>query len=163
MQINKLLEGGHVFKTKTGESRTQRINRQDIPATIDWIEQVTGIEFPQDRWLGSTGKKPTSGDLDLAVDLNEVSKEQLAGLLTQFVQSQGLDPRAYVSKRGEVHFKTPIGGDANRGFVQTDFMFFPNLDWGQFFYAGGTDSAYKGMNRNVLMSSTKRRKKQKGL
>jgi len=153
MQINKLLEGGNVFKTKTGEPRTQRINRQDVPATINWIEQVTGIEFPRDRWLGSTGKKPTSGDLDLAVDLNEVSKEQLAGILTQFVQSQGLDPREYVSKRGEVHLRTPIGGDANRGFVQTDFMFFPNLDWGGFFYSGGEDSEYKGMNRNVLMSS----------
>ena len=153
MQINKLLEGGNVFKTKTGEPRTQRINRQDIPATINWIEQVTGVEFPQDRWLGSTGKKPTSGDLDLAVDLNEVSKEQLAGILTQFVQSQGLDPREYVSKRGEVHLCTPIAGDANRGFVQTDFMFFPNLDWGGFYYSGGEDSEYKGMNRNVLMSS----------
>jgi hypothetical protein len=32
-------------------------------------------------------------------------------------------------------------------------MFFNNVDWGTFFYAGGTDSAYKGMNRNVLMSS----------
>lgn len=153
MQINKLLEGGNVFKTKDGEPLTQRINRQDVPATIRWIEQVTGIEFPRDRWLGSTGKKPTSGDLDLAVDLNEVSKEQLAGVLTQFVQSQGLDPREYVSKRGEVHLRTPIGGDANRGFVQTDFMFFPNLDWGGFFYSGGEDSEYKGMNRNVLMSS----------
>jgi hypothetical protein len=153
MQINKLLEGGNVFKTKTGEPRTQRINRADVPATIRWIEQVTGIEFPQDRWLGSTGKKPTSGDLDLAVDLNEVSKEQLAGVLTQFVQSQGLDPRDYVVKKGEVHLCTPIGGDANRGFVQTDFMFFPDLDWGGFFYSGGEDSEYKGMNRNVLMSS----------
>jgi hypothetical protein len=153
MQINKLLEGGNVFKTKTGEPLTQRINRADVPATIHWIEQVTGIEFPRDRWLGSTGKKPTSGDLDLAVDLNEVSKEQLAGILTQFVQSQGLDPREYVSKRGEVHLRTPIGGDANRGFVQTDFMFFPDLDWGGFFYSGGEDSEYKGMNRNVLMSS----------
>ena len=153
MQINKLLEGGNVFKTKTGEPRTQRINRADVPATINWIEQVTGIEFPQDRWLGSTGKKPTSGDLDLAVDLNEVSKEQLTSTLTQFVQSQGLDPREYVSKRGEVHLCTPIAGDANRGFVQTDFMFFPNLDWGGFYYSGGEDSEYKGMNRNVLMSS----------
>jgi hypothetical protein len=160
MQINKLLEGGNVFKTKDGEPRTQRINRADVPATIRWIEQVTGIEFPQDRWLGSTGKKSTSGDLDLAVDLNEVSKEQLAGILTQFVQSQGLDPREYVSKRGEVHLCTPIGGDANRGFVQTDFMFFPNLDWGQFYYGGGEDSEYKGMNRNVLMSSIA---KQQGL
>jgi hypothetical protein len=32
-------------------------------------------------------------------------------------------------------------------------MFFPNLDWGTFYYAGGDDSNYKGMNRNVLMSS----------
>lgn len=153
MQINKLLEGGNVFKTKSGEPLTQRINRQDVPATIHWIEQVTGIEFPEDRWLGSTGKKPTSGDLDLAVDLNEISKDQLANMLTQFVQSQGLDPREYVSKRGEVHLRTPIAGDANRGFVQTDFMFFPNLDWGSFYYSGGEDSEYKGMNRNVLMSS----------
>jgi hypothetical protein len=160
MQINKLLEGGNVFKTKTGEPRTQRINRADVPATINWIEQVTGIEFPRDRWLGSTGKKPTSGDLDLAVDLNEVSKEQLAGILTQFVQSQGLDPREYVVKKGEIHLCTPIGGDANRGFVQTDFMFFPNLDWGGFYYSGGEDSEYKGMNRNVLMSSIA---KQQGL
>ena len=160
MQINKLLEGGNVFKGPKGEPLTQRINRADVPATINWIEQVTGIEFPEDRWLGSTGKKPTSGDLDLAVDLNEVSKEQLAGILSQFVQSHGADPREYVSKRGEVHFKTPIGGDANRGFVQTDFMFFPNLDWGQFYYGGGEDSEYKGMNRNVLMSSIA---KQQGL
>lgn len=160
MQINKLLEGGNVFKTKDGEPRTQRINRQDVPATINWIEQVTGIEFPRDRWLGSTGKKPTSGDLDLAVDLNEVSKEQLAGILTQFVQSQGLDPREYVVKKGEVHLCTPIGGDANRGFVQTDFMFFPNLNWGGFFYSGGEDSEYKGVNRNILMSSIA---KQQGL
>jgi hypothetical protein len=159
--MRHLLEGGNVFKGPRGEPLTQRINRQDVPATIQWIEQVTGLDFSTERgedgiptrWLGSTGKAPTSGDLDLAVDLNEISKEQLAGILSQFVQSQGLDPREYVVKKGEVHLKTPIGGDANRGFVQTDFMFFPNLDWGQFFYAGGTDSAYKGVNRNVLMSS----------
>jgi len=160
MQINKLLEGGNVFKGPQGQLLTQRINRADIPATIHWIQQVTGIEFPRDRWLGSTGKKPSSGDLDLAVDLNEVSKEQLASILTQFVTSQGLDPRDWVKKAGEVHLKTPIGGDANRGFVQTDFMFFPNLDWGRFYYSGGEDSEYKGMNRNVLMSSIA---KQQGL
>jgi len=32
-------------------------------------------------------------------------------------------------------------------------MFFPNLDWGTFFYGGAEGSNYKGMNRNVLMSS----------
>ena len=39
-------------------------------------------------------------------------------------------------------------------------MFFPNLDWGGFYYGGGEDSEYKGMNRNVLMSSIA---KQQGL
>ena len=148
-----LQEGGNVFKDAQGQPLTQRINQADIPATIAWVEQVTGIEFPEDRWLGSTGRKPTSGDLDLAVDLGETTKEQVAAGLTQWATSQGLDPRDWVRKAGEVHFRTPIGGNPQKGFVQTDFMFFPNLDWGTFYYGGSEGSAYKGMNRNVLMSS----------
>jgi hypothetical protein len=148
-----LQEGGNVFKDAQGQPLTQRINQADVPATIAWVEQVTGIEFPEDRWLGSTGRKPTSGDLDLAVDQGETTKEQLAAGLTQWATSQGLDPRDWVRKAGEVHFKTPISGNPQKGFVQTDFMFFPNLDWGTFYYGGSEGSAYKGMNRNVLMSS----------
>ena len=148
-----LQEGGNVFKDAQGQPLTQRINQADVPATIAWVEQVTGIEFPEDRWLGSTGRKPTSGDLDLAVDLGETTKEQVAAGLTQWATSQGLDPRDWVRKAGEVHFRTPIGGDSQKGFVQTDFMFFPNLDWGTFYYGGSEGSAYKGMNRAVLMSS----------
>jgi hypothetical protein len=151
--ITRLFEGGNVFKDADGTPLTQRINQADVPATIAWVEKVTGLEFPEQRWLGSTGRKPTSGDLDLAVDITEASKEQLAQLLTDFVISQGLDPRQYVKKAGEVHLRTPIGGDANRGFVQTDFMFMPNVDWGVFYYGGAEGSAYKGMNRNVLLSS----------
>lgn len=148
-----LIEGGNVFKDKDGNPLTQRINQADVPATIAWIEKVTGIEFPQERWLGSTGRKATSGDLDLAVDLGEVSKDQLAAHLSEFITQHKLDPREWVRKGGEVHLRTPIAGDPNKGYVQTDFMFFPNLDWGTFYYAGGENSAYKGMNRNVLMSS----------
>ena len=151
--LNKLFEGGNVFKDKQGQPLTQRINQADVPATIAYIENILGIEFPQDRWLGSTGRKATSGDLDLAVDLREVDKDQLAGALQKIVTSQGLDPREWVVKKGEVHFKTPIAGDPNKGYVQTDFMFFPDLNWGTFYYGGSEGSAYKGMNRNVLMSS----------
>lgn len=159
MQIN---EGGNVFKDAQGQPLTQRINKADVPATIKWIEGVTGVDFSKDidpatktptKWLGSTGKAATSGDLDLAVDLSTVNKDALAAKLSQYIQSQGLDPREWVVKKGEVHFKTPIAGNPKNGYVQTDFMFFPNLDWGQFFYAGGTDSAYKGVYRNILMSS----------
>jgi hypothetical protein len=149
----KLLEGGNVFKDSDGNAMTQRINQSDVAQTVQWIETLTGLQFPRDRWLGSTGRAPTSGDLDLAVDLGEITKDQLAAKLTAWAQSHGEDPRAWVKKGGEVHLRTPINGRPENGFVQTDFMFFPDLGWGTFYYGGGEDSAYKGMVRNVLMSS----------
>ena len=149
----RLLEGGNVFKDADGNPLTGRINQSDVPATVQWLETLTGLEFPRERWLGSTGRKPTSGDMDMAVDASEISKEQLTAKLTQWAISHGQDPKAWVKKAGEVHLRTPINGNPQNGYVQTDFMFFPNLDWGQFYYGGADDSAYKGMNRNVLMSS----------
>ena len=149
----RLLEGGNVFKDADGNPLTGRINQSDVAATVQWLEALTGLEFPRERWLGSTGRKPTSGDMDMAVDASEISKEQLAAKLTQWAVSHGEDPKAWVKKAGEVHLRTPINGNPQNGYVQTDFMFFPNLDWGQFYYGGSEDSAYKGMNRNVLMSS----------
>jgi hypothetical protein len=149
----KLLEGGNVFKDADGNPLTGRINQSDVAATVQWLEALTGLQFPRERWLGSTGRKPTSGDMDMAVDASEISKEQLAAKLTQWAVSHGEDPKAWVKKGGEVHLRTPINGNPNNGYVQTDFMFFPNLDWGQFYYGGSEDSVYKGMNRNVLMSS----------
>ena len=151
--LRTLLEGGNVFKDSDGQPLTGRINQSDVPATVQWIEQLTGIEFPRDRWLGSTGKAATSGDMDLAVDVNEISKDQLAAKLMQWIASHKLPPAEWIKKGGEVHLRTPIQGRPDLGYVQTDFMFFPNLDWGTFFYSGGEGSAYKGMNRNVLMSS----------
>jgi hypothetical protein len=151
--LRTLLEGGNVFKDAEGQPLTGRINQSDVPATVAWLEQLTGIEFPRERWLGSTGKAPTSGDMDLAVDLNEITKDQLAAKLMQWIASHKLPPAEWIKKGGEVHLRTPIQGRPELGYVQTDFMFFPNLDWGTFFYSGGEDSAYKGMNRNVLMSS----------
>lgn len=151
--LRTLLEGGNVFKDAEGQPLTGRINQSDVPATVAWIEQLTGLQFPRDRWLGSTGRAPTSGDMDLAVDTSEMTKDQLAAKLTQWVASHKLPPAEWIKKGGEVHLRTPIQGRPDLGYVQTDFMFFPNLDWGTFFYAGGENSAYKGMNRNVLMSS----------
>ena len=148
----RLLEGGNVFKDADGKPLTQRINQSDVAQTVQWLEKATGLEFPRERWIGSTGRTPTSGDLDLAVDTTNMTKDQLAARLTQLVQSHGEDPRLWVKKAGEVHFRTPINGNPNNGYVQTDFMFMPNLDWGTFYY-GGSSPGFKGMVRNVLLSS----------
>jgi Family of unknown function (DUF6267) len=157
-----LKEGGNVFKDEQGQPLTQRIKQADIASTVAWLETITGLDLSHDKdeagipvkWLGSTGKKPDSGDLDLAVDANEITKAELKGILDAWATKHRQDPRDWTRLTGEaVHFKTPIQGDPKRGYVQTDFMFMPNLEWGTFWLGGGTGSAYKGVFRNVLMSS----------
>lgn len=165
MQIKKvieLLEGGNVFKDAQGQLLTQRIRREDIPATVTWLETVTGLDLTgkekdEDdvpvRWLGSTGRRSDSGDIDLIV--TEINKDQLYQKLADYLKQQGQDPQNWLKKAGELHFRTPIRGQPDTGFVQTDFNFFNTPEhaaWAQFFMSGSSEG-YKGMIRNVLLSS----------
>ena len=45
-KMKQLNEGGNIFKSPTGELLTQRIQRDDVPNTIKWLESATGLEFP---------------------------------------------------------------------------------------------------------------------
>lgn len=146
-------EGGNVFKDMHGKLLTQRINQTDVKTTINWLEQMLDLDL-QNNTLGSTGLKPTSGDLDVGVDVSQVTPDQLAAELTQWVLSHNGKPQDYIKKSGpNVHFKTPINGNPSQGFVQTDFMFMKNLGVGKFFLTAPSDSEYKGMDRNILINS----------
>jgi hypothetical protein len=150
-----IFEGGNVFKDNDGRALTQRINQTDVKSTLAWLEEMLpGLDL-QNNTLGSTGIKDTSGDLDIAVDANKLSKEQLTAQLTRWAQSHGFKPEEWVKKSGtQVHFKTPINGRPDSGFVQTDFMFLNNVPWSKFVLgAMPADSKYKGRERNVLMNS----------
>jgi len=150
-----LLEGGNVFKDADGRALTQRINQTDVKPTLAWLEElVPGLDL-QNNTLGSTGIRDTSGDLDIAVDSKQVTKEQMVAQLTRWAQSHGFKPEEWVRKSGTaVHFKTPINGRPDSGFVQTDFMFLQNVPWSKFVLgAMPTDSRYKGRERNVLINS----------
>jgi hypothetical protein len=148
-----LNEGGNIFKDADGKGLTQRINQTDVKTTIAWLEQLTGLEL-QDATLGSTGRKPTSGDLDLAVDANSVTKESLAARLTQWAMSHGFEAKDYVKKSGiSVHFKTPINGRPDQGYVQTDFMFLRDVPFSKFILSAPADSNWRGQDRNVLINS----------
>lgn len=148
-----LTEGGNIFKDASGRALTQRINQTDVKSTIAWLEQLTGMDL-QDATLGSTGRKPTSGDLDLAVDANQYTKEQMVAQLTQWAQMNKLKPEEYVRKSGiSVHFKTPINGRPDSGYVQTDFMFLKDVPFSKFILSAPADSNYRGQDRNVLMNS----------
>ena len=146
--VTKLYEGGNIFKLADGQPATQRIARDNVVPTVQWLEQLTGLNLV-DNMLGSTGRKETSGDLDLGVDSTKVSKE----VLIQQLLRKGID-RNDIRKTGDsVHLKTPILGDGSNGYVQTDFMFSDNPKFQSFSYAGGGDSQFKGMHRNILLAS----------
>ena len=153
--IQPLHEGGNVFKNSKGQAVTQRINQTDVKPTLAWLEELLPDLDLQSNTLGSTGIKATSGDLDIAVDANVVTKDQLEARLKQWAASHGFKPEDYVKKSGTaVHFLTPIIGNPKNGYVQTDFMLLKNVAWSKFVLgAMPADSKYKGRERNVLMNS----------
>lgn len=145
--VTRLLEGGNIFKTAEGQPATVRIARENIIPTIQWLEKLTGLNLV-DNMLGSTGKNETSGDLDIGVDSDKISKE----VLIQQLLRNGI-PQADLRKTGDsVHLKTPILGDPANGYVQTDFMFGHPV-WQQFRYMGGGAGQYKGVHRAILLAS----------
>jgi len=160
MTTINLHEGGNVFKGLDKEPLTRRIKRDEIPSTIAYLEQQTGIDFSMDKdeegvpvkWLGTTGRKQDSGDLDLSVDAREIDKKEFAAKLV------GIFGKDSVKLSGDsVHLKTPINGDPDIGFAQTDFMFSEDPTFQQFSIRGGLEgSPYKGEHRHILLSSIAR-------
>jgi hypothetical protein len=172
-----LSEGGNVFKTEPEkELIASRIATPDVDPTIKWLEKVIGFEIDEQDLLGTTGKKNhpsgkfelnSSGDLDINIDENEVSKQDLINKLTAWAKSQGIDDADIMNKGrtkqdgwihaagDQIHFRTPIKGDANNGFVQTDFMFTLKPDFQRGAKRGGTDE-YGGALRAMLLASLAR-------
>jgi hypothetical protein len=166
----------NVFKLADGTLMCRRINREEIMPTIKWLEKITGIDFSKEvdakgipiKWLGTTGRKPSSGDLDLSVSEGDVTKEQLKNTLIQWALKSGIssndimntkvDRANWMQMSGDnIHFRAPIMGDEKNGFVQTDFMFSPDPVWQQWSMRGGlADSPYRGMHRHVLLASIAR-------
>ena len=151
-----LKEGGNIFKDpETKQPVTQRINRQDVDTTLAWLEKITNLPH-RDFKLGTTGRKDTSGDLDIAVNQNEVTKEDMIKRLIAWVQKNkpDEDPKMWIRKSGiSVHFKTPINGDEGNSYVQTDLMF-GDPQWMKWSLRGASgDSPYSGAHRQIMMSS----------
>jgi hypothetical protein len=146
--------GGNVFKDADGNSLTRRILLPEIDPTIKWLEALTGLPL-YNNTLGSVRKKKSSKDLDLAVDQNKISKDDLVSILSRWVTKQKGNTPEWIKKSGiSVHFKTPIGGDPTKGYVQTDFMFGDDVEQMKFgLFSAGDQSQFSGADRNLIMSS----------
>lgn len=179
-----LSESGNIFKTPDGPI-TQRIATADVDTTVAFLEKITGYDWMSEKdadddkpknYLGTTGRKNapdgtfeenSSGDLDLNTDLNKVSKEDITSKLVAWCRAQGI-PDAEIMNKGakktngwikdagdQVHFRTPIAGNAKNGFVQADFMFTDNSDFQIGSKRGGT-AQYGGRYRAIVLSSIAR-------
>lgn len=144
---------GNVFKDEAGSVLTKQINKADVLPTVQWLETITGMELT-DHMLGTTGKREVSGDLDLAIDSNEVNKNDFVTKLSMYIDKQGGEPKDWIRKSGiSVHFKTPIRGDEANGYVQADFMF-GERDWLKWSMTGGKEgSDLKGSHRHIILAS----------
>lgn len=144
---------GNVFKDDAGSILTKQINKADVLPTVQWLETITGMELT-DHMLGTTGKREVSGDLDLAIDSNEVNKNDFVTKLSMYIDKQGGNPKDWIRKSGiSVHFKTPIKGDEANGYVQADFMF-GEREWLKWSMTGGKEgSELKGSHRHIILAS----------
>ena len=143
---NNLYEGGNVFKLTDGQPATTRISRENVVPTVQWLEKLTGLNLV-DNMLGSTGRKETSGDLDLGIDETKITKD----VLIQQLLKRGVKAEDIKKSGDSVHVKTPILGDAANGYVQTDFMF-GDPEFQKFALNTG-ESDYKGVHRALLLAS----------
>ena len=142
-----ILEGGNVFKDEKGTALTKRINLADVKPTVTYLESLTGLPL-LDNMLGSTGKKPTSGDLDLAVDAKKHTKDEVYNKLI----AKGVDQKDLAKSGDSVHYKCPINGDPMNGYVQVDLMF-GDPKWQQFALNASPESEFKGVHRAILLAS----------
>jgi len=144
---------GNVFKDAAGSILTVDINKKDVLPTVEWLEEITGLELT-DYMLGTTGKASISGDLDIAIDSNKVDKNEFAAKLAAYISKQGSDPKDWIKKSGiSIHFKTPIKGDEENGYVQADFMF-GEPNWLKWSMTGGKEgSQLKGKHRHIILAS----------
>lgn len=138
-----LSEGGNIFSSR-------RINKSEVIPTIKSLEDLTGLSL-KTNVLGSTGKKETSGDIDLVIDSNKVNKDEFIKVLI----SKGVDPSSLKKTGIEVAYKAPIidpNGNKTEDFVQVDFMFSEVPDFLKFYYANNED-VHKASSRNILLSA----------
>jgi hypothetical protein len=132
------------------------IHIDEIEPTLDSLEKILGIDL-KNNVLGSVGKKEFSGDIDIAL---EIAPDDIPAFLEKL---KNIPEVLDIAKSSVIMTKVKIAdydpnkqvqGKPRTGYVQVDFM--PgDPGWLKTFYHAPheKDSKYKGVFRNILMSS----------
>lgn len=155
-----LNEGGNALKTIS----VSRIDRENIQPTIDSVLKVLarfGVSRSDVAPLGSTGKKDSSGDIDLGIHsagmMKKIGQDDLPTAL-HFLQQelQKVYGEAKYFFGNQVTIGAPLvnkNGKQPDAFVQVDLMFTPSLEASKFYYHSPAEgeSEYKGLYRTLLL------------
>ena len=142
--------GGTAFKNIP----VRRIKLDEIRDTLDYFQstiQYPGfdLEYIYNNLLGSVGKQPDSGDIDIAVDdIKFPWKKFKSHALLSFPEGQ----RAGNGKNTlQVNFAIPIRGKVENGYCQIDLIT-GNPEWLKFtHYSPGSASKFKGVYMSTLL------------
>jgi hypothetical protein len=142
--------GGSAFKNID----VRRIKLEEIHDTLDYFQSTVSypgfnLKYIEDNLLGSVGKQPDSGDIDIAIDDYKFPwKSFKSHALLSFPERQ----RAGNGKNTlQVNFAVPIMGDPLNGFCQIDLIT-GNPEWLKFtHYSPGAASKYKGVYMSTLL------------
>ena len=144
-----LNEGGNAIKSSSPVSGDK---------ALPIAEKVIGIlkeRYPDTEFapIGSVGKKnaeQTSGDIDIAVELDFSESENVKEVLKEKY------PDMEINSMKGLHILS-VGLPYESQVVQVDLMFFPDIELAKFFYHSPdftkNESEFKGSVRNMLMTS----------
>ena len=145
-KMHKLLEGGKAFPD------ISRIAKDDIPRSLKPVQKVLGIDLGPSTYLGTTGKKADSGDIDIAVDVTKHDKKEIANKLRAAYGKENVRLTGT-----NVHLKMPVLDATNREtgqYAQLDLML-GNPAF-QAWSMRGEPGRFKGVHRHIVMSSIAR-------
>lgn len=131
------------------------IHKSEIEPTLKKLERALGIDLINNT-LGSVFKKEFSGDIDVAVDLGEEDLPDFEKKLQTVPEIEKISKSSVIMTKTKIENFNPMlqGNAARTGYVQIDFM--PgDPAWLKTFYHAPreTESQYKGVFRNLLLSS----------
>lgn len=139
--------GGNAFKN------TSPIEKKHIEYTLfDLGRELRNLHncdlgSLNDLILGSAGKKPISGDIDLNIDSKKYNIGKVENSLRLLL---GSDNVKYKPGTNQIFTSVLVSLTGER--VQVDFMF-GKPDWQEFSYFSSEHSAYKGLYRTELLKA----------
>ncbi len=142
--------GGQEF----GAATKNGIAREQVVPTLQYISELAGIPGDALIALGSAGKKPRSGDLDIAIDARRFNQAEYSKIIGRLKVKLGAENHIYRPGFRTNSFSVPISGNTCNGRVQVDIKY-DNADFLQFshYSAEGERSKYKGAVRTFLLTS----------